>query len=84
MKKKYFISIFIVLGNSSKPKDAIRISLIVITGTVFPFATYVRTAFPMQNPTITPILPNLFKIPANIPDMAYAAIIIGSVPVIVP
>ena len=56
------ISISIFLGKSNRPKEAINISFIVIIGTVFPFATYVRIALPKQNPTITPILPNLFNI----------------------
>ena len=42
------------------------------------------STLPKTKPTITPILPNLLKIPAIIPDIAYAAIIIGSVPAIVP
>ena len=61
------ISIFTFLGINSNPNDAINISLIVIIAIVFPFATYVSIAFPRQNPTITPIFPNLFSIPANIP-----------------
>ena len=40
--------------------------------------------FPIQNPTITPIFPNLFNIPSTIPEIAYAAIIIGYPPVIIP
>ena len=39
---------------------------------------------PAAEPAITPILPNLFNNPAINPDTAYAAIIIGSVPVTIP
>ena len=61
------ISICIVFGIASKPIDAIKISLKCISSTVYPFETYAKTTFPMQKPTITPIFPNLFKIPAIIP-----------------
>ena len=40
--------------------------------------------FPKQKPTITPIFPNLFNIPATIPDIANAATVIGSEDVITP
>ena len=78
------ISISIFFGSANKPNDAINISLIVITGTVLPFTTYVRTAFPKANPTITPIFPSLFSIPAIIPDIAYDAIRTGLVDPIIP
>ena len=81
---KSSILIFNFLGIAKSPKHAIKISCIVIIGTVFPFATYVRMTFPNINPTTTPILPNLFNIPAISPEIAYAAIIIGSVPLIIP
>ena len=42
------------------------------------------TTIDKTKPTITPILPNLFSIPAIIPDIAYAATIIGSDAVITP
>ena len=54
---KSSISISILFGINNSPKDAINISLIVIIGIVFPFAKYVRSAFPKQKPIITPILP---------------------------
>ena len=81
---KSSILIFSFLGIASNPKQAIKISCIVIIGTVFPLATYVRITLPAIKPTTTPILPNLFKIPATKPEIAYAAIIIGSVPLIIP
>ena len=49
-----------------------------------PFAAYAKTTFPNANPTITPILPNLFNNPAINPDTAYTAIIIGSASDITP
>ena len=49
-----------------------------------PFVTYVSIAFPTQNPIITPIFPNLFKIPAIIPDIAYEATNTGLVEFIIP
>ena len=78
------ISIFTSFGINNSPRDAIKISLIVIIGTVLPVATYVSIAFPMQNPIITPIFPNLFKIPASMPDIAYEATSTGLVEFIIP
>ena len=78
------ISILTFFGIAKSPNDAINISLIVIIGIVFPFATYVNIAFPAQNPIITPIFPSLFSIPAIIPDMAYEATNIGLVEFIIP
>ena len=78
------ISIFTFLGITNNPSEAINISLIVIIGTVLPFATYVSIAFPTQKPIITPILPSLFNIPAIIPDIAYDATSIGSAELIIP
>ena len=78
------MSIFTSLGITNNPSDAINISLIVIIGTVFPLATYVSIAFPTQNPTITPIFPNLFNIPAIIPEIAYDATSTGSAEFIIP
>ena len=79
-------SIFILIdfGTAKSPIDAINISLKWINSTVYPFDTYASTTFPKQNPTITPIFPNLFNIPAIIPEIAYAATIIGSDDVITP
>ena len=40
--------------------------------------------FPRTNPAITPSFPNLFRSPANIPDIAYVAINIGFPSPIIP
>ena len=81
-KSSILISIF--LGIIKSPNEAINISWNTIRSTVFPFAAYAKITFPSVNPAITPSLPSLFKSPAINPDIAYAAIIIGSVPVIIP
>ena len=78
------ISIFTDFGIASNAIDATSISLKRINSTVYPLETYAKTMFPTQNPSITPIFPNLFNKPAIIPEIAYAAIIIGSEPVIIP
>ena len=77
-------SIWKFFGNNSNPIDATNISLKYISSTVYPFETYASSTFPNANPIITPIFPSLLNIPASIPDIAYAAIIIGSDPVITP
>ena len=35
-----------------------------------PFEAYINIAFPNKNPAITPNFPNLFNIPAIIPEIA--------------
>ena len=55
-----------------------------MTATVFPLYMYVSNAFPNINPIITPIFPNLFNIPAIIPERANDAISIGSAFPIIP
>ena len=45
---------------------------------------YNKIAFPNKNPIITPILPNLFNIPAIIPEIAYTATTAGSFCAIIP
>ncbi len=55
---KSSILIFNFLGIAKSPKHAIKISCIVIIGTVFPFATYVRSTFPNINQQ----LPQFFQI----------------------
>ena len=79
-----FIFICTDFGTASNPIDAINISLKCINSTVYPFDAYAKTIFPKQNPTITPGFPNLFNIPAIIPEIAYAATITGSDDVITP
>ena len=78
------ISIFIFFGIINNIIDANNISLKYIISTVYPFDAYAKITFPIQKPIITPIFPNLFNIPAIIPEIAYAAIIIGSPPVNIP
>ena len=77
-------SIFKSFGTNNKPIDATNISLKCINSTVYPFDTYAKTIFPNAKPITTPIFPNLFNIPAIIPDIAYEAIIIGSLPLMTP
>ena len=77
-------SICNVFGTANNPIEAIKISLKCINSIVYPLDTYAKITFPKANPIITPNFPNLFNIPAIIPDIAYAAIIIGSDPVIIP
>ena len=89
---KSLISILYDFGIARSPRAAINISWNFITSTVFPFATYDNTTFPIMNPTITPTLPSLFNRPAIIPDIAYAANITGcwpdniptTVPIVIP
>ena len=75
---------FIFFGTAKSAIPAISISLNKIKFWTIPFATYESTIFPSTNPQITPIFPNLFNIPAIIPEIAYAATTIGSLFAIIP
>ena len=61
------MSILTFLGSTNNPRDATNISFNNIVGSTFPFNAYAITALPAKNPTITPIFPSLFSIPASIP-----------------
>ena len=49
-----------------------------------PFDAYNNIPFPIKNPAITPIFPNLFRTPESNPEIAYTAITSGSFWAIIP
>ena len=71
-------------GIASNPSDAINASFITTKSFAVPFVAYNNIPFPIRNPAITPIFPNLFSNPATIPESAYIATTIGSFWAIIP
>ena len=81
----FFISLFVFKTRIQDDcNERRKVGKNIITGTVFPFETYVKNVLPNTKPIITPGFPNLLNKPAIKPDIAYAPIIIGSPASIIP